>query len=603
MSSALRSSALPASLLCAVLAACSGSSSGDDVATVTLAVTDAASDELSTFMIGVESVQLLSATNPPIELLLQPVALDFVLLTDLSRVLNVQIVPEDVYTGLEVTLVYDQDRVHVHGENVPATLMDAEGNALTGTQVLPIDFVVPLQVAGGNYVVELDLDLNQSVDVDVAQNEVFFEPTLVPRVNRLDPREHAVTGDLRTVQLENSRFRVALEGPPGAQPALEVSVGPGTVFQIDGQCLLGAAGLALLDTLPLNSWVQAFGAMSAGSSRFQALTVEAGTGTYNGGTDIVEGVIVARTGGSGADATLTVRGHSNLYGPTRILEFNLTFTVLTSLANTKVVRRSSAALYDTDDLNVGQRVRAFGMLDTGTNTLDASTATDVVRMQPTWVFGEAAGAPAGGVLTMDLVRVDLRDQADFTWSDSGTNPPTPTAFTIEEHNLGIGQGIGATTPVIALGFFAPVDAPGSDFDAALVANRELLPSLLLVRDRLNGFTTTTTATAAAIDFTFSPDPAAPLERAVIDMGFAGQTDVVPTGVTLVPRPGTAGVGFYLLYDRTLQTVGLYFTFATFAQALDAALDGGATLFNVGALGVYDAGTGEVPTSLTGVTVQ
>lgn len=589
-------------LLLAVLPACSGSSSGDS-ATVTLAVTDAATDELSTFTIGLEAVELVSATNPPVSLLQEPVAVDFAALTDLSRILNVMTVPPDVYTGVEVTLLYDSDRVHLHGNNVPASLMDAEGGgALTGTQVLPIDFLVPLEVTAGNYVLELDLDLDQSVDVDEAMNTVFFEPAILPRVNRTDPREHAVTGDLRAVQLENSRFRVALSGTLGSEPLVDVSVAPGTVFQIDGQCLLGAAGLALLDTLPVNSWVQAFGTMGSSSSRFQALTVEAGTGTYNGGTDIVEGVIVARTGGAGADATLTVRGHSNDAAHVN-LEFNLTFTVLTSFADTKVVRRGSATQYDTDDLNVGQRIRAFGVLDTNINQLDARLPTHVVRMEPTWVFGQAAAAPASGVLTMNLLRVDLRDPADFTWADSGVNPPNPAAFTIEEHNLGIGQQIGAGTPVVALGFFAPVDASGSDFDASNLANRELLPSVLLVRDRLNGFTVTTTATDTAIDLVFSNDPAAPLERAVIDMGFAGETDLVPTGVSLVPKPGTLGLGFYLLHDRTLQTVGLYFTFASFAQALDAALDGGATLFNAGAVGVYDAGGSELPTSLAGVTVH
>jgi hypothetical protein len=534
-----------------------------------------------------------------------PTAVDFAALTDLSRVLNISRVPADTYSGLEVTLTFDNDRVHVNDQNVQATLVDENDVALTGSLTIPIDFTAPLVVSSGNYVVELDLDLNQSADVDVANNKVYFEPTIVPRVNRTDPKEHAVGGDLRTVVLSQSLFRIGLEALPGnPTPVVEVLVAPGTVFQVDGVCLLGAAGLAAIDALAPGTWVQAFGSVDASSRYFQALTVEAGSGSYDGGTDIVEGLIIGRTdSGPGTDATLTVLGHSRVHA-TGALQFNLQYTIDTSFANTKVVRRGSATQYDTDDLNVGQRVRMFGLLTLGPpNVLDVTMPTDVVRMEPTWIFGTANGAPTAGDLEIDLQRVGLRDQADFSWNESGTTPPTPATFMIAENGLGTGQGIVAGKPVVALGFFAPVDDANQDFDAAVVANRELLPSLLLIRERLNGFTVSTMTTGTSIDYTFSPDPPTPLEKAVVDMGFAGQTDVTGPGVSLVAKPGTLGLGIYLLRDRTLNTLSLHFTFTSFYQAVDAALLGGATLFNVGALGIYDSGNNTFASALAGVTVQ
>jgi hypothetical protein len=157
-------------------------------------------------------------------------------------------------------------------------------------------------------------------------------------VNRKDAKEHAVGGDLRTVVLGKDLFRIGLEALPGDPiPVVEVHIGPGTVFQVNGQCVLGAAGLAAIDALPPNTWVQAFGSVDTSSQRFTATSVEAGTGSYNGGNDIVEGVIVGRTGGAGADAVLTVEGQSSNSGHTS-LQFNLTYTVNTSFANTKVVR-------------------------------------------------------------------------------------------------------------------------------------------------------------------------------------------------------------------------------------------------------------------------
>lgn len=602
MSQALRTRSFSLTLVAATLAACSSSSS--DGTSVSLAVTDAASDELSTFTIGVETVELISAINPPVSLLQIPTAVDFAALSDLSRVLNVTTVPADTYTGLEVTLTFDGDRVHVNDENVPAMLVDANDVELTGSLMLPIDFPAPLVISSGNYVVELDLDLNQSADVDMVNNKVYFEPTILPRVNRNDPKEHAVGGDLRTVVLGQDLFRIGLEALPGnPTPVVEVEVGPGTVFQVDGVCLLGAAGLAAVDALAPGTWVQAFGSVDASSMRFQAATVEAGSGSYNGGTDIVEGVIVGRTGGAGADATLTVLGHSNNAAHTS-LQFNLTYTINTSFANTKIVRRGSATQYDTDDLNVGQRVRMFGLLTIGPpNLLDVTTATDVVRMEPTWVFGTANGAPTAGDLEIDLARVNLRDQADFTWSEGGTTPPDPAMFVLDENNLGAGQGIVAGKPIVALGFFPPVDDANQDFVAAIVANRELLPSLLLIRERLNGFTVSTTTTGTSIDYTFMGAPTL-LEKAVVDMGFAGQTDVTGPGVSLVADPNSPfGLGIYLVHDRTLNTLSLYFTFTTFYQAVEAALNGGALLFNVGALGIYDSANDEFESALAGVTVQ
>jgi hypothetical protein len=604
MTRALRTRSLSLALAAAALAACSGSSSSSGP-TVSLAVTDAASDDLSTFNIGLESVELLSATAAPVSLLQIPTAVDFAALTDLSRVLNVTSVPADTYTGLEVTFDFGGQRVHLNGDSVQATLVDGDDNALTGFHTFPIDFSAPLTVSGGNYVIELDLDLNQSADVDAGNNKVYFEPSILPRVNRNDPKEHAVGGDLRTVVLGKNLIRIGLEALPGdPTPVVELQVGSGTVFQVNGTCLLGAAGLAAIDALAPSTWVQAFGSMDSGSNRFHATTVEAGTGSYNGGTDIVEGVIVGRTGGAGADAVLTVEGHSRLFAPPpQPLQFNLTYTVNTSFANTKVVRRGSATQFDTDDLNVGQHVRMFGMLTLGpTNVLDLTTATDVVRMEPTWILGTANGAPTSGDLEIDLARVDLRDQSDFNWGEGGPTPPNPAQFVIDEHNLGVAQGIVAGKPIVALGFFPPIDDANQDFVASVVANRELLPSLLLIRDRLNGMTVTTTTTGASLDYTFSGAPTL-LEKATVDMGLAGQTDVTGPGVELVSKPGTLGVGLYVLRDRTLNTLSLYFSFTSFYQAVDDALMGGAQLYNVGAIGRYDSLTDTFESALASVTVQ
>ncbi len=598
MHNASRTSSIALVLAAAALAGCSGSSSSDGAPTVSLAVTDAASDELSTFVIGLESVELVPLSGAPVSLLQMPVAVDFAALTDLSRVLNVTGIPADTYTGVEVELLFDNDRVFVNGATTPATLLDTNGNPLTGTLTLPIDFPVPLVAESGHFVLELDLDLNQSLDVDVGANEVYLEPSLLPRVDPANPKEHAIGGDLRTVVLGQSLFRIGLETLPGSPtPVVTITVDAGTVFQIDGVCLVGLAGLAALDNLTAGTWVQAFGSMDASSSYFDAATVEAGTGSYNGGSDIVEGVV---TGRSGSD--LAVRGHSNDANHTQF-NFNLDYTVSTNLANTKVVRRGSGLLYDADEINVGQRVRMFGLLTIGPpHTLDVTTPTDVVRCEPTHLYGLANGAPNAGLLEITVARVDLRDVGLFNWAQGGPTPADPDHFVLSVGNLGTGQGIVAGTPVEAVGFFSDVNDSGPDFVASSLANRELVSSLLLIRDRANGLTVTLPSTSSSeIEFAFS-GAAVGLEKAVVDQGFAGEVDLVAPGITVVPADGVLGLGIYTLRDRTLNTVSLYLTFAGFSQALESALTG-ATLVNFGAAGVYDAGAGEITSALAGAVVQ
>jgi len=268
------------------------------------------------------------------------------------------------------------------------------------------------------------------------------------------------------------------------------------------------------------------------------------------------------------------------------------------------VRRGSATLFDTDDLNIGQKVRMFGLLSTGAPpyTLDVTTGSDVIRMEPTWIAGLANAAPASALAELDLVRVDVRDAGIFDWTDGGLTPADPDAFVVSDPGLSTGQGIANGTPVVALGFFSAVDDNNVDFVPLVLANRDLLPSVLLVRDRTNGMATVVTTSPTAIDFTFSGAQSG-LESAVVDQGFAGEVDVSPTGVSIVPKPGTLGFGLYLLHDRTLSTFQVFLTFSGFAQAVDDALTGGATLFNVGSLGVFDDVNDRMPSNWTAITVQ
>src|SRR5262249_50292487 len=133
-------------------------------------------------------------------------------------------------------------------------------------------------------------------------------------------------------------------------------------------------------------------------------------------------------------------------------QYSTTFTVDTTFGNTTVARRFSPQGFNTDSLNVGQRVRIFGSL---TGTVMNATA-GVVIAQQTQMFGSADGAIASSTLTMNLAQVDFRTENLFDWADSGTTPPTPASFTANVGTLGDGLSIASGTPVETDGFPASI---------------------------------------------------------------------------------------------------------------------------------------------------
>ncbi len=576
-------------LALALVASCAGGDDGPDAeAALTVAITDAATDELSSFTVDITSIELEAVGGAMVGILAQPVNVDLVTLTDTSQILNVLNVPAGFYTGASITIDFAGAQVFLVGETTAATILDGDGAALNGSVTLPITIGNILQaIIGRNRVLELDFDLNQSVEVDALANAVMIEPAIVMRVDRTDPRELFVGGELLGVDFELGTFDVELQTLAG-NPITTVAArhGSGTVYQIDGVPTTGLAGLVALDGMT-GTWVQIYGAIQPALAQIEVDYVEAGVGTFNGGTDIVDGVVVGRTGGAGADATLMVLGHGQDATHTAF-QFNTAFTVSTSFANTTVVRRGAAVTTDTDELNIGQRVRMFGAL-TGT-ALDASTMGSVVRVRQTDVYGFANGAPAAGVLDLDLVRVELRDEAAFTWTEGGTSPADPDALLAAVGGLTTGLDIDTGVAVRMRGFFSAVDDDDEDFVASSVTNLDDGASLLLVRDRAAGFTVTPTFASTGIELAITGVEGAN-ETAILDRGFVGSTPLPTTPNPLITPAGPFGL--YSLRDRVTGTVQLFLVFEQFTAALDTAVGGGAVLFQIAAVGEYDGPNNEL----------
>jgi len=589
--------------LAAPLVSCSSGTSVGETSSLTFTITDAASDELSSFEVELSSLTVAKAGGTPVSILSEPLRIDLTNLVDLSQIVDVREVPAGLYTSASITFDFSEASAYLIGETSPATILDSDGLALDGEVTLPLSLGFLMVMPGKNRVLECDFDLDQSVMVDAGANAITVEPVLNFDIDPAEPKELVVLGALQSVDQLTSMIaleRQTLGGNPLGD--LDISVEASTTYQIDGVPYLGAAGLAELASRPVDTWVQAYGTIDPALAMFHAEYLEAGTGTYNGGSDIVEGHITGRSGGAGTDTILTVVGHSNNADHTAF-QFNTTFTVSTDFLDTKVLRRGASVAGDTDDLNIGQRVRIFGTL-TGAS-LDASTSTSVVRMQRTRFLGFANEAPSAGTVEIDLVRVGLRPQAVFNWGEGGTSPLDPDALVADVSMLlgGVDAAdleIGIGTAVSMRGFLPPVDDDDEDFEARLLINRDKGPSLLSIHDRVGPLTVVPTITSTEIQLAISGTPGL-FEHAVIDRGFVGLVALPDTPTpTIVPQ---GLLGLYSIRHKGTMGTSLYLNFAAFAAALELELGQGSTIFNLGAIGPYDAPTNTTSAKIVSVVVH
>lgn len=594
------SSLAAASLLSACTEGRSSGGGGSDP-TLTFAITDSASDDIESFTVEVTQIRLLKLGGALVDVLTTPATVDLASLTEASQILSVGNVPVGTYLSADITLDFTNAECMLVGETTAATLLDVDGNPLTGIVTLPIHFGSDRLICPINRhkLLEFDFDLNQSVTTDTVGNTATVEPAFVMHVDPASPKPLLAVGRLVSTDTVASTFDMEIRtlGNTLLTTATFHSDAT-TIWHIDGVSSLGAAGLTSLAGKPAGTWMQLAATHDPLQPLFDAIYVEAGTGTWNGGQDIIEGHVVDRVGSAGTDPILTVLGYSTNAAHT-VFQFNTTFTVSMSFPNTKVVRTAVNQAFDTDDLNVGQRVRIFGNL-VGVN-MDAATATSVVRMQLTRVLGYAAGAPAGGVLTIDIARVDLRPETDFNWPGGGATPPDPNAFELEVGTLGTGLAIVAATPVEARGFFPAVDDATEDFEALSLTNRATAPSLMLIRNRPAGMTVAVTASPTEIEVALSGATVLG-EFAIIDAGFVGVQNL-PTSPSPTLVPSLTGPRFYVVRDKSLNTARLFLNFADFSEEVADVIAQGADVAQVAAIGRYTAAGNQIEAQLASVVVE
>jgi len=616
---------------------------GSNAATLTFALTESFSDQIASFTIDVDEIRLTREDGDVRQVLGTRLRVDLAALTDVALVLDLIDLEPALYDTVTFTLDFTDAACFLAGEQEPAAILDGDGILRTGRVRFPIEIAGSIPAESTKHrLVELDLGVARSTEVHAQANTVTYEPMFAAVANPSSPKELVVVGTL--VSADEARLLVDLRAPSGARiDTAYVSIDSETVFQLDGVPVPAAAASAAFAQLGAGAPVHCYGTIDDNRRRYTATYVEAGIGTAGGGTDIVEGHVVGRVGGPGEDATLTVVGQGRRAAGA---SFDTTFTVVTSLADTRVARRSVRDELDTDDLNVGQRVSVFGTLSGA--RMDADTSQSVVRILPAHVFGIASGAPSSGILTVELRQVGQEPVERFAWSEGGTTPPDPGAFTLNVEGLTSGLSIGAGTAVEARGIFPGVDDDGADLAAQALFDRSA-SARVVVRDRAGGITVVPeidpvvdsagTTGGILLEISGFPglgrkgmarlpggdagegdgeredvipgQPAAPGEVLRIDRGFLGSESlpILPAPVFSPPQrvadPLTGLLPFTLfsLRDRDQETSRVYTDWEEFAEDLIVELGRGGSIYDLVASGAYDASLNRTTTSVLGVIVD
>jgi len=566
---------------------------------VTLVLTDAASDQLDVFEVDVVQVTLRKLNGAVVTTLPRRQRVDFASLTDVSQILVGVRLPAGYYRSAVMTLDFSNALVLLNGSSTPAAIYDADGNQLTGLYDVVIEFddtIRPNIAVRRNRLLQFDFNLDSSVTVDSTNNKVYVSPVISASVDPSDPKPVNVFGKLVSVDKDTGKIVLAVHNPRtgGVICNFTVATSSTTIFQVDGIPVIGANGLDAFSKLAVDTCVLAHGTVDTSALELKATFVEGGAGVPGNGQDWVEGLIVARTGSAGQDPILTIRGRSYNH-EANSWSFNQTLTVNAEFSGTAVLRRAHHAVINTDYLNVGQRITAYGTLNG--MTLDATGAKKgVIRCIRTDIFGFAKGPISGGRLTIDMVRIGLCPIANFNFTVSGVTVADPANFVLDTGSLSA-PSITAGTPLRVRGFIAPLTAASTepDFSAETIIDRSDVASLLYVKwfpARASAFASISPY-GIALNLTGATD-------AVVDHGFVGLVNLNTTPVPYVTPKYAKGC--YIILEKGIVTV--YADFSAFSADLDSRISPTASrVYQIFALGKYTSATQTLSASVVTVILK
>jgi hypothetical protein len=577
----------------------------------------------TSYLVEIDQIQLTRDDNTPVYPLLQPQVVDFAKLNDMSEIFGTPAIIEGKYISATITVNYAASLyqpagaliyMNINGKSTAVSPVDTTSAAAAATSVtytVKFDPNHPLVIKHGvSTPLDFNFDLSASSIVNTATSPIqvitrpFISASTAPNYTRpLRARGVYVTTDIAGNDITmNSRSFFDTQGSPVG--AIGVQTNDSTVYNINGTIYQGAAGLAAVSKLQINTIVEAygtFGDLNNIKPNFVATQVFAGVAVENVLTDRITGTVSSRSGN-----TLHIKGAEvearNFNVPTGVsLSFqdDLTMTIGPDTV-VNVDGHPELTNVTTDYISVGQQLdmEALAVLDSSNNpVLDANSlptwtvANGLVRMIPTTGWA-VQGSTGSGDISAQLITLGGFDPAtlDFT----GTNS-APTAYSVSTTGLDITAL--AASPLFRFdGLVTPFGMAPPDFVADSVATATATDQVMTVTWTGSG-TTAPLVSKDATGLIVNISGGSLLGARVQTGPLYVQSSVTPLSsidlTTLASNPSivvdTSLTGQFTIGNPT-STLGLavFHDYSSFLTNLGTALNGTNTVVTLVAVGHYDA---------------
>ena len=575
----------------------------------------------TSYLAEVDQIVLTRNDNTPVYPLLQPQVVDFVKLGELGEVFGAPAVLEGTYTSAAITVNYASSiyqpagallSVNVNGKSALAQPYDTSGKSVGATSItytVKFDPNHPLVIKHGiSTPVDFNFDLSASSSINTSTSPVqivvrpFMTASTVPNyTQQLRARGVYVSVDAANNNFTmNARSFFDTQGSPSG--AIEIQTNDNTTFNINGAVYQGAAGLAQIKNLQLNTIVEAIGTLGTLDNikpNFVATQVFAGVAVENVLTDRITGTVSSRDGTTlhikGAE--VEVRNFSVPTGVTLSFQDDLTLTIGTATV-VNVDGHPELSNVNTDYISVGQQVdmEALAVTDSsGKAVLDANglptwtVANGLVRLTPTTGWA-VQGSTGSGDVTGSLSTLGGFDPGAMTFTGTNSDPSAYALSTAGLDTTGLTSGglfrfTGLVTPfgMAPPDFVADSVTPASATDQIMTVQwTGSGVTFPFVSKDTNGLVVSILGNSALLSSLVQTGPLyTNVAQGAVNLGS------LPTNVTIVPDPA-----LHLQYSigNSTSTTGLavYHDYSSFLTALGTVLNGVNSVPTLVAVGHYNA---------------
>jgi hypothetical protein len=572
------------------------------------------------YLVEIDQILLTRNDNTPAYPLLQPQIVDFAKLGDMPEVFGAPAILEGTYTSATITLNYGTSvyqsaallYVNVNGTStaVSPVSVDSTGTATTAGSVsytVKFDPAHPLVITRGvSTPIDFNFDLSASSVLNLTTSPAqvavrpFIGASTVPNYTKpMRARGVYVTTDTTNSTFTmNARSFFDTQGNPSG--AITVQTDANTAYNVNGVVYQGAAGLAAIKPLQINTILEAygtFGALNSVTPTFVATQVYAGVAVENLLTDRITGTVASRSGNTLHIHNAEIESRCINIPIGVALSFVNDYPV--TIADTTPVTvdgRPDLGSVPIQNLSVGQQVDMEAIATpTNCGTVQASgdATNGLIRLTPTTGWGTLNAPPASGI-SANLLTLGGAQPATLTFTGTGSAgaDADPSAYAID--TTGVDTSALAATSLFRFdGLVTPFGAAPPDFTATSVAAGSATDQVLAVEWAGNG-TTTPFVTKDSNGLVVN-----------ISGGSLGATHLVQTGPLIINDPSTTidltspQVNPIIVADPTLtsqfavgnpsSTTGLamFYDYTSFLTDLNTVLNGTNTIQKLVAVGKYN----------------